>query len=275
MTVVMVKRTYPLRRRSLAISRFSRRRIVLVSLLGGLFVAACSPPENTPAAPVTVFAAASLTDALGEIATVYERTSGQPVRLSFAASGAVARQIQAGAPADVVMLADAVWMDRLQAADRLAPGTRSDLLGNTLVVIAPSDAPVDADPLGALAVRRGELVIGDPESVPAGAYARAWLQTSGRWDSLEARIVTAADVRAVRTFVQRGEAALGIVYRSDAIGTAGVRIVVEPPESEQPPIVYPVAATRGAAGKAQSFLAFLTGPEARRIFIAHGFRTRS
>ena len=113
-----------MRRRSLAISRFSSRRTVWTSLLGGLFIAACSPSEKTPVAPVTVFAAASLTDALGEIATVYERTSGQPVRLSFAASGAVARQIQAGAPADVVMLADAVWMDRLQAADRLAPPMR-------------------------------------------------------------------------------------------------------------------------------------------------------
>lgn len=264
-----------MRRRSLAISRFSSRRTVWASLLGGLFIAACSPSEKTPVAPVTVFAAASLTDALGEIATAYQRTSGQPVRLSFAASGAVAQQIQAGAPADVVILADTVWMDRLQAADRLAPGTRSDLLKNALVVIAPSDAPADADPLGALAASRGKLAIGDPASVPAGAYARTWLQTSGRWSGLQASLVTAADVRAVRTFVERGEAALGVVYRSDAIGADGVRIVVEPPEAEQPAIVYPVAATREAAGNAQAFLAFLTGPEARRIFIAHGFRTRS
>lgn len=271
----MVERTYPVRARSLAISRFSSRRVFLAGLLGGVFVAACSPPENTPVAPVTVFAAASLTDALGEIATAYERASGQSVRLSFAASGAVARQIQAGAPADVVILADTVWMDRLQAADRLAPETRSDLLRNTLVVIAPADAPTGADPLGVLAAGRGKLAIGDPDSVPAGDYARTWLRASGRWEHLQSNIVTAADVRAVRTFVERGEAALGIVYRSDAIGAAGVRIVIEPPEAEQPSIVYPAAATREAAGNAEAFLAFLTGPEATRIFVAHGFRTRS
>ena len=115
-----------------------------------------------------------------------------------------------------------------------------------------SSITIDATPADVMAV------IADFEAYPAWAKG-----------------VTTADVRAVRTFVQRGEAALGIVYRSDAIGAAGVRIVVEPPEAEQPTIVYPVAATRGAAGNAQSFLAFLTGPEARRIFIAHGFRTRS
>lgn len=264
-----------MRRRSLAISQFSSRRALLAGLLGGLCLAACSPSDTIPAAPVTVFAAASLTDALGEIATAYERASGQPVRLSFAASGAVARQVQAGAPADVVILADTVWMDRLQAADRLAPNTRSELLRNTLVVIAPADATTSADPLGALTAGRGKLAIGDPESVPAGDYARTWLRASGRWEELQPNIVTAADVRAVRTFVERGEAALGIVYRSDTVGVPGVKIVVEPPAAEQPSIVYPVAATREAAGTAGAFLAFLTGPEATRIFVAHGFRPRS
>ncbi|CAN5421089.1 molybdate ABC transporter substrate-binding protein [soil metagenome] len=243
----------------------------MAGLFVGLFVAACSPRDKAPSAPVTVFAAASLTDALGEIAAAYERTSGQTVRLSFGASGSIARQIQAGAPADVVVLADPVWMERLQAADLLAPGTRADLLRNRLVLIAAADARTGADPFAWLSETDGKLVIGDPESVPAGAYARTWLQTTGRWNGLQTRIVTAADVRAVRTFVERGEAGLGIVYRSDTIGAPAVKIVAEPAVSDQPAIVYPVASTRAGALRAAPFLAFLHGPEAARIFAAHGF----
>ena len=220
---------------------------------------------------MTVFAAASLTDALGEIATAYERASGQSVRLSFAASGAVARQVQSGAPADVVILADEVWMDRLQAAEVLAPGTRVDLLRNRLVVIARTDAARVPDPFAGLQDRNARIAIGDPESVPAGDYARTWLKASGRWEGLQPHLVTAADVRAVRTFVERGEAALGIVYRSDTIGATGVRIVIEPPASEQPDILYPAAATRDGLARGRPFLAFLQGAEARRILTAHGF----
>ena len=244
---------------------------MLAGLLGGLLAAACSPSEKARVAPVTVFAAASLTDALGEIGTAYERASGQSVRLSFAGSGAVARQIQAGAPADVVILADATWMDRLQTADAVVPATRVDLLGNTLVVIAPAGAATDGDPFAALAAAGGKIAIGDPESVPAGAYARTWLQATGRWDALQPHLVIAADVRAVRTFVERGEAALGVVYRSDAVGAPGVRIVAEPTPAEQPPILYPAAATRTGGERGLAFLAFLQGPEARRILTAHGF----
>lgn len=232
---------------------------------------ACSPAENAPVAPVTVFAAASLTDALGEIGTAYERASGQSVRLSFAASGAVARQVQAGAPADVVVLADEIWMDRLQTADVLAEGSRFDLLRNTLVVIAPADAALTNDPFAGLAAAGGKLAIGDPESVPAGAYARTWLQATGRWDGLQPHLVTTADVRAVRTFVERGEAALGVVYRSDTVGAPGVRIVAEPAPAEQPSILYPAAATRDGVERGKAFLTFLQGPEAKRILTAHGF----
>lgn len=221
---------------------------------------------------MTVFAAASLTDALTQIAADYERDEGAAVRLSFGASGAVARQIQAGAPADVVILADSEWMDRLGAAGRLT-ARRTDLLSNTLVVIAPA-APAgtaaQGDPFTTLA-QGGRLAIGDPESVPAGAYARTWLQASGRWDAVRDRLVFGADVRAVRAFVARGEAALGVVYRSDAVGRTDIRIVLEPPASEQPAIVYPAAEVVGGGRQAQAFLDYLATPAAAAVFRRHGF----
>ena len=218
-----------------------------------------------------MFAAASLTDALESVAASYQRETGQAVRLSFAGSGAVARQVQSGAPADLVILADEPWMDRLQEAGRVRPGTRRDLLTNSLVVIAGADAPQSADPLAWVSDGDRKLVIGDPESVPAGAYARTWLQGIGRWDGLQPHLVTAADVRAARTFVERGEAALGVVYRSDAVGAQGVRVVLTPPAGQQPRIVYPAALLKDAKPGADDFMAYLEGPEARAAFEAAGF----
>ena len=217
-----------------------------------------------------MFAAASLTDALESVAASYQRETGQAVRLSFAGSGAVARQVQSGAPADLVILADEPWMDRLEEAGRVQPGTRLDLLTNALVVIG-ADAPQVADPLAWVSDGDRKLVIGDPESVPAGAYARTWLQGIGRWDGLQPHLVTAADVRAARTFVERGEAALGVVYRSDAVGAQGVRVVLTPPAGQQPRIVYPAALLNDATPGADDFLAYLEGPEARAAFEAAGF----
>ena len=218
-----------------------------------------------------MFAAASLTDALESVAASYQRETGQAVRLSFAGSGAVARQVQSGAPADLVILADEPWMDRLQEAGRVRPGTRRDLLTNSLVVIAGADAPQSADPLAWVSNGDRKLVIGDPESVPAGAYARTWLQGIGRWEALQPHLVTAADVRAARTFVERGEAALGVVYRSDAVGAQGVRVVLTPPPEQQPRIVYPAALLKDAKPGADDFMAYLEGPEARAAFEVAGF----
>lgn len=218
-----------------------------------------------------MFAAASLTDALESVAASYQRETGQAVRLSFAGSGAVARQVQSGAPADLVILADEPWMDRLEEAGRVQSGTRLDLLTNTLVVIAGADAPQSADPLAWVSNGDRKLVIGDPESVPAGAYARTWLQGIGRWEALQPHLVTAADVRAARTFVERGEAALGVVYRSDAVGAQGVRVVLTPPPEQQPRIVYPAALLKDAKPGADDFMAYLEGPEARAAFEAAGF----
>lgn len=247
----------------------TRRAAICVVVMG--FLASCAPATTPPAPPVTVFAAASLTDALGEIATAYEAQSGQPVRLSFAASGAIARQVEAGAPADVVVLADETWMDKLQTADLLAAGSRTDLLANTLVLIAAADSANMGEPFAWLARTDGKLVIGDPDSVPAGDYARTWLRKTGQWQGLQSRLVTAADVRAVRTFVERGEAGLGVVYRSDTVGVSTVRIVGGPDAADQPEILYPAAATHAGVQRGAAFLRYLRGPEARRIFVAHGF----
>lgn len=237
--------------------------LILVAL------AACAPAAPRQAETVTVFAAASLTDALTEIAADYEREEGIHIRLSFGASGAVARQVQAGAPADVVILADSEWMDRLGAAGRLTE-RRTDLLRNHLVVIAPTQAADRPDPFAVLA-EGGRLAIGDPESVPAGGYARTWLQTSGRWETVKDRVVFGADVRAVRAFVARGEAMLGVVYRSDVIGRTDIRIVVEAPATEQPAIVYPAAQVIGGGRKASAFLDYLVTPAAAAVFRRHGF----
>ena len=245
----------------------------LTTVLAGLVflvLAGCSPtPSSRPEDTVTVFAAASLTDALTEIAADYERANGSHVRLSFAASGALARQVQAGAPADVVILADPVWMDRLAAAGRLGE-RRFDLLGNDLVVIAPAEAAVSEDPFATLPAG-SRVAIGDPESVPAGAYARTWLQATGRWEAVRERRVFAADVRGVRAFVARHEAALGVVYRSDVVGQDEVRIVLEPPPPEQPAILYPAAETADGGAEGRAFLDHLRTPRAAAIFRRHGF----
>jgi molybdate transport system substrate-binding protein len=235
-----------------------------------LALAACTPAASPrPNGTVTVFAAASLTDALTEIAADYEGAQGTDVRLSFGASGSVARQIQAGAPADVVILADPAWMDRLAAAGRLTE-RRVDLLRNDLVVIASTQAAARPDPFTALS-EGGRLAIGDPESVPAGAYARTWLQASGRWDAVKDRLVFAADVRGVRAFVARGEAVLGVVYRSDVTGQGEVRIVLEPPAAEQPAVLYPAAEVVGGGAGGKAFLDYLLTPRAAEVFRRHGF----
>ena len=247
------------------------RRLGLISLLA-LAAAACAPREDAPR-PVTVFAAASLTDALAAISQDYERETGQPIRLSFAGSGAVARQVEAGAPAEVVVLADRPWMDRLQAAGAITASSRRDLLGNTLVVVAAADARIEGEPLDWLRRTGGRLAIGDPDSVPAGAYVREWLSGRGLWDGLQHSLVMAADVRAVLAFVARGEARLGVVYASDARTSAAVRIVLTPAAAEQPDIVYPAALTPSASPAAARFLDYLRSPEAATRFRDYGFET--
>lgn len=253
------------------IRRVGRRALIALMALG--VVTACSPRPTPAPEPVTVFAAASLTDALGAIAQDYERETGQSIRLSFAGSGSIARQVEAGAPADVVLLADRQWMDRLQGAGAIKADSRRDLLGNRLVVVAASNARIEGDPLAWVRTTQGRLAIGDPDSVPAGAYAREWLTRRGLWDGLQPSLVMAGDVRAVLAFVARGEAQLGIVYASDARSSDAVRIVFEPPAAEQPEIVYPAALTPSASPAAARFLDHLRSPAAQARFEQFGFET--
>jgi molybdate transport system substrate-binding protein len=224
---------------------------------------------------VTVLAAASLTDALGEIGMAYKAKTGTLPSLSFAASSTLARQIEASRGADIFVSADSDWMDYLDNRGLIAHETRRNLLGNHLVLIAPAEARLTLaiashfDLVGAL--HGGRLAIADPDSVPAGKYAKTALTTLGVWNSVVDLTVNAENVRVALAYVARGEAPLGIVYTTDAIGEKRVRMVATFPESSHAPIVYPAALTRDAKPGAKDFLDFLSGPEARAIFEKDGF----
>jgi len=225
--------------------------------------------------PLLVFAAASLADALGEIGAGYEQRAHASVKTSFDASSTLARQIEAGAWADVFFSADTDWMDYLQKRDLIRNATRTDLLGNTLVLIAPvaSRITLRIEPHFRLAAALGEgrLASADPDSVPAGRYARAALTNLGVWDEVAARLARAENVRIALRYVARGEAPLGIVYASDARADPQVRVVDTFPAGSHPPIVYPIALTKVAQAGADGFLAYLLGPEARAVFVRYGF----
>lgn len=248
-----------------------RRR--LFALLLALPVAACAAPAEQP---LTVFAAASLTNVLQEVGEAYTKQSGRPVRFSFAGSSALARQIEAGAPADVFVSADQDWMDYLQAKQKLQDATRGDIVANALVLVAPSDsrlalriAPGFA--LAAALGASGRIATGDPASVPVGKYAQAALTQLGVWSAVSSRIIGADNVRTALNFVARGEAPLGIVYATDARSEPKVRIVDRFPAATHGPITYPAAALREGGADAAAFVAFLHGPAARALFDRAGF----
>lgn len=249
------------------------RRIVPAMLAAALLL-----PAPLLAQPgLTVFAAASLTDSLNSVADAYKTKTGTTVTLSFGASSTLARQIDQGAQADIFLSADTDWMDFLARNGRIAEGTRKDLLGNRLVLIAASDAgPVPKiaphfDLAGALGDRR--LALADPSSVPAGKYAKTALTALGVWDSVAAKVAQAENVRVALEYVARGEAPFGIVYATDA-KVAPVKTVGIFPNNSHAPIVYPVALTRTASPAAKQFLTFLGGPQARAIFEKAGFTVR-
>lgn len=238
--------------------------------------------DTAPA--ITVFAAASLAEPVGEIGRAFtlrnaepgERAGARiPVRTSFAASSVLAKQIEAGAPADVFISADTEWMEYLEERHLLRTGTEQSLLGNQLVLIAPAGSTVQltlaphVDLTAALA--GGRLATGDPDSVPVGRYALAALMNLGIWDQVAPRLVRAENVRMALEYVARGEATLGIVYRTDALVEKRVRLVDVFPASSHPPIVYPVALTAGAIPQAAAFEAFLESVAAREIFVRFGF----
>lgn len=216
-----------------------------------------------------VFAAASLKNALDQANAAY----GAPVVASYAASSALARQIEAGAPAQVFISADREWMDYLEKKNALKPGSRRDLLGNRLVWIVPASNPISKEPLSVLA-QDDRLALADPRHVPAGKYAKAALEAMGLWTSVATRVAAAENVRAALALVARGEAPLGIVYETDARAEPKVRIAARIDAKLHAPIVYPAAALRGAGEAALRYLDFLASPRAAAIFEKHGFDVR-
>lgn len=232
-------------------------------------------PMPAFAADVTVFGAASLADALKEIAADYEKQSGKQVAVSLAASSALARQIEASGGADIFISADLDWMDYLDKKGLIQHGTRENLLGNRLVLVAGKDAAAGIaiaphfDLAGAL--KGGRLAMADPNSVPAGKYGRAALMALGVWNSVAGRVASAENVRVALAYVARGEAPLGIVYETDARADATVKIAGVFPESSHPPILYPAALVKDAKPEARTFLAYLASPIARAVFEKDGF----
>jgi molybdate transport system substrate-binding protein len=195
--------------------------------------------------------------------------------VSYGASSALAKQIESGAPADVFISADLDWMDYIDKKGLVEPGTRRNLLGNRLVLIAPKSQPVKLQPAPGFsilpALKNGRIALADPNSVPAGKYAKAAFEKLGVWDQVAGRVAATENVRAALAFVARGEAPLGVVYQTDAAAEPGVVVAGVFPEDSHPPIIYPVAAVKGAKPQGKAFLDFLGGSEARRIFEKHGF----
>ena len=225
---------------------------------------------------VLVFAAASLTNVLGEISPLFEKKTGARVKLAFGASSVLAKQIEAGATPDVFVSADLEWMDYLQTRKLIDGPSRRDVAGNRLVLIAPADSKVELSISPgfklAHALEGGRLAVGDPDSVPAGKYAREALLALGVWDEIANRLVRADNVRTALMFVARGEAPLGIVYRTDAAVEPGVRIAGVFPEGTHEPITYPAALTTQATNAGRAYLDFLSRAEARAVWTRQGFR---
>lgn len=234
------------------------------------------PPARAGAEEVTVFAAASLANAMAEIETRFEAAGDRDVTVSLAGSSALARQILAGAPADIFVSANPGWMDEVEAAGLVEAGTRVDLLGNALVLVAHGDdaAGVEIGPGTDLAglLGEGRLAMALVDAVPAGIYGRAALEALGLWDGVEGRVAQSDNVRTALRLVAAGEAPYGIVYATDAVAEDGVSVVGTFPSGTHPPIVYPAAdlATRDTAAEAE-FMDFLQGPEARAAFERQGF----
>ena len=225
------------------------------------------------AAQVTVFAAASLTDSLQEIAGAYEKISGDKIVFNFAASGVLARQIEEGAPTDLFFSADQAWADALETKGLLVKETRTNLLANSLVIVIAADSVTVRSPgdLTNAAVQR--VALGDPKTVPAGTYAKAHLEKSGLWPGIEAKTVPCENVRAVLAAVESGNVDAGLVYKTDAAISKKVRVVFEVPPGKGPPITYPAALVKDApqAEAAKKFLDYLAGSEAGAVFAHHGF----
>lgn len=252
---------------------FSRRALFLAAAGLGL----CRVATAKAAARLTVFAAASLKEAIDDITAAYRAANGVEAQVSYAASSQLARQIAAGAPADLFISADLEWMDWLEKEGHIVNETRRTLLGNSLVLVSAADAVTPQ-----IALQKGfdlsaliggaRMVIAEPSSVPAGRYAKQSLEALGMWEAVEKKLAFAANVRATLALVARGEAPYGIVYSTDAAAEPKVKVVGRFPEDSHTPILYPVAKTKQAGPDADAFLAYLSGPAAKPLFEQHGFR---
>jgi molybdate transport system substrate-binding protein len=250
--------------------------------LAGLFFsfailcAAASSPALAQDKSLTVFAAASMKNALDDIDAAYTAKTGVKIVASYAASSALAKQIEQGAPADIFMSADTDWMDYVTAKKNINVPTRVNLLGNSIVLIAPKDSTIDHVAIGpgfdlAKLAGTGKIATGDVKAVPVGKYAKAALEKLGAWQAAEPKFAMAESVRAALTLVARGEASLGIVYATDAKVEPGVKIVGTFPAESHPSIIYPVAATVTAKAEAADYLAFLRSSAAKNILEKYGF----
>ena len=247
---------------------------ILLSL--AILCGAAPAPAAAEDRTLTIFAAASMKNALDDIDAAFAANTGIKVNASYAASSTLAKQIEQGAPADIFISADTDWMDYASAKNTIDQASRVNLLGNSIVLIAPKDSKIDNVPIGAgfdLArlAGDGKIATGDVKSVPVGKYAKAALEKLGAWGAAEPKFAMADSVRAALTLVARGEAVLGIVYATDAKVEPGVKIVGTFPPDSHPPIVYPVAATAAAKPEARAYLDYLHSSAAKAVLEKYGF----
>jgi molybdate transport system substrate-binding protein len=257
--------------RSAPMHRLAGFLLALAILFGSTLSPACAEDKS-----LTVFAAASMKNALDDIDLAFTAKTGVKITASYAASSALAKQIEQGAPADIFMSADTDWMDYAAGKKAINAASRLSLLGNSIVLIAPKDSTIDKVAIGpgfdlAKLAGNGKIATGDVNAVPVGKYAKAALEKLGAWNAAAPKFAMAESVRAALTLVARGEAALGIVYATDARIEPGVKIVGTFPADSHPPIIYPVAATATAKPEAASYLAFLRSSAAKAIFEKYGF----
>src|ERR1700733_4170381 len=243
-----------------------------LAIVGGL----SSPAAFAEEKALTIFAAASMKNALDDIDAAYTAKAGVKVVASYAASSVLAKQIDQGAPADIFLSADTDWMDYAAKQKTINTETRTNLLGNSIVLIAPKDSSIGNVTIGqgfdlAKLAGSGRIATGDVNSVPVGKYAKAALEKLGAWEAAAPKFAMAESVRAALTLVARGEAVLGIVYATDAKVEPEVKIVGTFPADSRPPIIYPVAATTTAKAEAAGYLAFLRTSAAKAIFEKYGF----
>jgi molybdate transport system substrate-binding protein len=252
------------------------RRLSLSLLLGAGLALGAAGPGSAQGKDALIFAAASLKNALDEIAAQWQRETGKKAVISYAASNTLIKQIEAGAPADIFISADLDWMDYGQQKNLIKPETRVNLLGNRLVLIAPKDSPLSVNIRPgfdlAAALKGGRLSMANVDAVPAGKYGKAALEKLGAWDGVKDKIAQAENVRAALLLVSRGEAPLGIVYQTDAASDPNVKIIATFPEDTHPPIIYPIALTKESSNPdALAFSNYLRSPAARAAFERQGF----